>query len=67
MSNTMETLTRLADIAVEIDELKSGLDSETQLALGLLATALHDVVENASGDQASEIYGQEESRGHAHD
>lgn len=55
--DNMDTLNRLADIAVEIDELKSALSPAAQSALLTLAGALHDIVVVESGDHADDLYG----------
>ena len=60
MSDNMKTLNRLADIAVEIDELKDTLSDDCKKALATIAWAVHEIVELEAGDRAAEIYGQED-------
>ena len=58
----MDALKRLADIACEIDVLKDGLSKNIKTALGVVAGALHEIVEIEAGYRAADIYAPEDTQ-----
>ena len=57
----MGALKRLADIAREIDVLRDGMSKNIKTLLGLIAAALHLIVEIKAGNRAAEIYAPEDT------
>lgn len=59
--HTMRTLIRLADIAVEIDEIKDELSENCKRCLATIAWAVHEVVEIEAGERSGEIYAESDA------
>ncbi len=59
--DTLQTLNRLADIAVEIDELKDELSENCKKALATIAWAVHEIVSIEADSRVAEIYAPEET------
>lgn len=57
---SMDTLIRLGDIAVAIDELKNDLSPDVQPVLLAVAELLHDIVIAESDDGGLALYGEDD-------